>query len=124
VQSLGIVGVALGTMIPALALEYFFVAFVLRELRLGWSVFLTQAVAPVLLPALVVFTPLAVAYARVGPESPILPVVAAGCSLVHAIVVWRSLDGGERRALAGLLPAAIGARMRPARLSAGGSAGD
>jgi O-antigen/teichoic acid export membrane protein len=112
VQRLGNVGVALGTTIPALALEYFFLRFVLGELRLGWREFLGRAVWPVAAPALVAYLPLAVAYSRTDAASPVLPLVAAGCSAVYGLLVWRFLDAQERAELIAQVPPFVRRRAR------------
>ena len=51
VRPLGILGVAVGTMLPALLLEYTFLSFVLRELGLGWGDFWREVVRPTVVPA-------------------------------------------------------------------------
>jgi O-antigen/teichoic acid export membrane protein len=107
VTRLGNVGVALGTMVPALGLEYFFLAFVLRELQIGWREFLREAVAPIALPALVSYVPLGLTYALTDSVSPVLLVVAVGCSLVYAVVLWRFLSGDEKSELLGYLPSFV-----------------
>jgi O-antigen/teichoic acid export membrane protein len=97
VNPLGNVGVALGSTIPALLLEYPFLRLLMRELDLEWTSFLRGVVWPTAAPALVAFSPLAVAYVLKGHESPILPVVAVGCGLLYASLFWTfSLTPGQR----------------------------
>jgi O-antigen/teichoic acid export membrane protein len=105
VQPLGIAGVALGTLIPAFALEYVFVRFVLRELGLTWTEFLNQAVRPVLRP-MTSFLPLALTYTIAERGSPMLLVVAAACAVAFVIAVCRRLEADERTALITYMPAA------------------
>jgi O-antigen/teichoic acid export membrane protein len=111
VTRLGNVGVALGTMLPALGLEYFFLSFVLRELHVDWKEFAREAVAPIALPALISYLPLAVAYPMVEPASPLLFGVAIVCSLVYSVVLWRFLSDDERSELLGYLPAFVRERV-------------
>lgn len=97
VGKLGILGVALGTMVPAVALEYVWLRFMFRELDLGWSVFFRQVVAPTAGPACLTFSPLALAFWTVGADSILLPGIAALCGLAYAGVFWRgSLTAPER----------------------------
>ena len=97
VGQFGILGVALGTMIPAVALEYVWLRFVLRELEIGWGAFFRQVVAPTAGPALLTFMPLAAAFWFFGADSILLPGVAALCCLAYAGVFWRgSLAAAER----------------------------
>ena len=117
VTRLGIVGVALGTMVPAVALEGVYLSFVLRELQVGWKEFLTHAVVPVAVPALLAFSPLALTYPYVDPRSPVLAAVAAGCGLTYAVLIWRRLEADERKDLLAYLPAffhdRVGVRLSP-----------
>jgi O-antigen/teichoic acid export membrane protein len=115
VQRLGIVGVALGTMVPAAALEYFFLGFVLAELQVTWKEFFARTVTPVALPALVAFSPLALMYVGVDSRSFLLPLVAVACSLVYALLVWRGLDKEERDSVLEFLPGSLRTRARMTR---------
>jgi O-antigen/teichoic acid export membrane protein len=100
VGKLGILGVALGTMIPALALEYFWLRFTLDELGIRWRDFFGQVVAPTAGPAILAFVPLAIVYWRFDPRSAVLPLTAALCSLIYAACFWsRSLSKAERAEL-------------------------
>lgn len=112
VRRFGIVGVALGTLVPAIALEGVFLSFVLKELQVGWRAFLMRAVVPVAVPALFAFSPLVVTYAQVDSRSPILVAVAAGCGLIYAVLVWRWLDIEERHDLLEYVPAFFRSRVR------------
>lgn len=114
VTRLGIVGVALGTTLPAIALEGVYLGFVLAELRVGWKDFLSRAVVPVAVPALMAFSPLAVAYTQLDKRSPVLALVAAGCGVVYTILIWRSLDADEREDILGYVPAVLRHRARTA----------
>lgn len=100
VQRLGIVGVALGTAIPAVALEYFFLRHVLGQLNVGWLEFWRESLAPSVLPALVAFTPLGWAYWHFGSRALILIPITIGCALTHAAWFWFvSLGAAERQQL-------------------------
>jgi O-antigen/teichoic acid export membrane protein len=118
VQSLGNIGVALGTILPAIALEYVYLRFLLGELRVPWREFGRRTVAPIAAPALLAFTPLMVLYSRVDPASPVLPVVAAACGLVYLGLFWTFLNAEERRELVAHLPRALRERVRPRAVAA------
>lgn len=97
VRSLGIEGVALGTAIPAVLLEAPFLWYLLRTLQVHWRHFASVVVAPVVLPGLVAFAPLAATYWLVDPDSIVLPVVAGACTLCHALLFWAvALSRAER----------------------------
>jgi O-antigen/teichoic acid export membrane protein len=110
VRPLGPLGVVLGTAIPALALEYAFVRYVLRQVDVPLREFLQRAVRPTLWPVPIAFAPLAVAYAARGPEwAPLVP-LAGVCAGVYALLFWMwSLAPAERADLTRLL------RRRPWR---------
>jgi O-antigen/teichoic acid export membrane protein len=111
VQPLGIVGVALGTAIPAILLEYPFLRFVLSRIGVGWRDFSAAVVLPTVLPVLVAFAPLALAYFVTGPVSVALPITAVACGMVFAGLFWRfALEPTERDDLVGL----VQQRFRPA----------
>jgi len=110
VQRLGNVGVALGTAIPAVALQYFYLRFVLSELQVSWREFFTVAVAPAATPALICFVPLMFAYFQLDRSSPILLLVAGVCSVVYAAALWRFLEPDERAALRAYLTQYVPAR--------------
>jgi O-antigen/teichoic acid export membrane protein len=105
VGSLGNVGVALGTAIPAFLLEYVFLRLLLHELDIRWNDFFRQAVWPTALPAALTFTPLALVFLYAGPVTLALPGVAAVCGLLYASLFWtRSLGRAERSHLMSLVP--------------------
>lgn len=100
----GSVGVALGTTVPALALEYAFLSYLLDRTGVGWREFAKSAVLPVCLPAAAAFLPLAILAFRLGPVSPVLIATLCVCTLVYAVVFWYgSLSAVERREFAALL---------------------
>jgi O-antigen/teichoic acid export membrane protein len=100
VHSLGIVGVAVATTLPAIVLEYVFLQYLLSELQLKWSVFFAQVVAPTAGPALLAFAPLGIAYSLLPADSAMLPGIAALCGGIYALLFWTlSLDAPERREL-------------------------
>jgi O-antigen/teichoic acid export membrane protein len=97
VKRFGPLGVALGTAVPALVLQYAFVRYVLRQVDVPLGEFIGRAVLPALWPMPVAFAPLALAYASRGPEwIPLVPL--AGLSgLLYVGLFWaRSLDRSER----------------------------
>ncbi|HNV03023.1 MAG TPA: oligosaccharide flippase family protein [Vicinamibacterales bacterium] len=105
VTELGILGVALGTMIPAVALEFVWLHLVKRELSVGWGAFAREVVVPAAAPAAVAFAPLALAYWRIDHRSALLLVAAAACSLLYAVLFWtRSLSKAERAELLAHVP--------------------
>ncbi len=107
VRPFGLLGVALGTMLPVVLLEYVFLAFVLRELGLRWQDVWQQIVRPTLTPAILAFGPCVAGYAMLGPQSPwLVPLVAAG-SLAYGVLFWRALQTEERRDLLTHLPAPV-----------------
>jgi len=104
VRPLGPLGVALGTMIAALALEYFYLRYVLREIDVTWRAFFTGAVRPTVWPLPIAFAPLLAAYLIAGPEWPPLVPLAAACGCVYGLCFWfGSLDRVERHELLGLV---------------------
>jgi O-antigen/teichoic acid export membrane protein len=93
----GSVGVALGTAIPAVVLQYSFLSYLLRETSVGWREFATSTVLPVSAPAAVAFLPLPVLASRVDPTSPVLIAAVCACSLAYAALFWRlALSAPER----------------------------
>jgi O-antigen/teichoic acid export membrane protein len=107
VRLLGPLGVALGTTVAALLLEYPYLRFVLRELNVSWGAFFTGAVRPTVWP-LITFTPLAAAYLLAGPEWPPLVPLAAVCGVAYGLVFWfAALEASERQELFGLVRARL-----------------
>jgi O-antigen/teichoic acid export membrane protein len=99
IQHFGIVGVAIGTALPAVALEYFFLRHVLAVVGVSWQQFWHEAVLPALAPTLT-FIPLMAAYWQLGPDALVLLPIAGCCSAMYAAAFWhRSLGVGERRQL-------------------------
>lgn len=116
VRRVGIVGVALGTLLPALLLEYPFLTLVLTELQIEWRDFLRRVILPAAAAAIGGYLPLAIAYSLVAPDSPLLAIIAALCTLVYLALAWRTLDAPERRALVDFTYRAL--RLAPKRSSA------
>ncbi len=105
VGRLGILGVALATLIPAVMLEPIWLRFMLRELGLPWGRFLRQVVLPTAVPAAAAFLPLGMSAWYLDPHSVLLPLVAAGCCLAYAAAFWfGSLARAERTELLAHLP--------------------
>lgn len=115
VGKLGIVGVAVATLLPVLLLEYFFLSFLLSELGVGWATFLRQVVLPGAGPALAAFSPLGLAYWAWDPSSVGVLAVAALCSLLYAVLFWTlSLAPAERAELLAHVP--LASRVAPPRV--------
>lgn len=113
----GSVGVAWGTTIPALLLQYVFLSYALRAIGVGWRDFTISTVVPVSVTAALAFLPLAVFASRVDPTSPLLAGAVAACSVAYATAFWyRALSPSERHDLLALLAA------RQQRASPGGTA--
>lgn len=105
VGRLGILGVALGTLVPAVVLEPIWLRFMLRELGLPWGRFLRQVVLPTAAPAAAAFVPLGIGAWYLDPHSVLLPLVAAGCCLAYAAAFWfGSLAPAERSELLAHVP--------------------
>ncbi len=103
VQSLGTLGVALGTALPALALEYVFVRYVCRITGVTVGQFLGRAVGPAVWP-LVTFTPAVAAYLWAGPESIALLPIAFASFVAYEALFWSAgLDMAERKEMVGLV---------------------
>jgi O-antigen/teichoic acid export membrane protein len=105
VKPLGILGVALGTMLPALCLQPLFIRFVYPEIGVTLGDVLREVVRPTSGLALVAFSPLLL-IALVTPAAASGRVVAAAaCSLVYGLAFWRwCMASEERAAVARLLP--------------------
>jgi O-antigen/teichoic acid export membrane protein len=96
VHRYGNLGVALGTMVPALLLEFWFLRFVLEELNVAWQRFWRDAAWPVAAAALVSYCPLAVMFLVLDPSSLVLALAASACSALYVALLWRTLDDDER----------------------------
>ncbi len=100
VRRMGILGVALGTLVPAIVLQYPLLRFMLRELDVSWHTFWSSVVKPTAIPAFLAFAPLAAAYWTIDRQSPFMLVVAIVCSLIYVGCFWRwSLTRTERAVL-------------------------
>jgi O-antigen/teichoic acid export membrane protein len=100
----GAVGVALGTAIPAVVLQYSFLSYLLRETGVGRREFATSTVLPVSAPAAVAFLPLPVLAFRVGPTSLVLIAAVCVCSVAYAGLFWHlALSASERHDFVALL---------------------
>ena len=105
VHRLGILGVALGTAIPSLLLEYPFLRMVTSLVGMSVADFLRQVVRPTLLPAILSFAPAFVVAAMVPRDSAALPVVTLACGAVFGAWFWRSgMSHEERSSLLRLSP--------------------
>jgi O-antigen/teichoic acid export membrane protein len=109
VRPMGILGVALGTVIPALLLQPVFMRFAFAEVGVSISAFLQRVVRPTSGLALPVFLPLLAATLLTAPGSPVRLAVAAVCSAVFGVLFWlRGMSAGERMAVGPLLPLGLG----------------
>jgi O-antigen/teichoic acid export membrane protein len=107
VRPLGPLGVALGTAVPALALEYTFIRYVLREIGVPLDRFLREAVVPVVWP-LVSFVPLAALYIVARHDSVRLIPVAVACGATYVALFWfQSLNSNERLQLTDVVRARL-----------------
>ncbi len=107
VQHFGILGVAIGTMLPAVALEYTFLSFALAQVGLRWTDVWRHVVRPTALPACIAFAPAAAIYGILGPQSWWLLPAAALSSVAFAALFWGSMRDGERAELLASLPSPI-----------------
>ena len=96
VQRYGNVGVAIGTIAPAILLEYFFLDFALAELESWLKEFLRRAAGPVALAVVSVSTasPSSTVHQRDIARAPL---TAAACTVLYVAVLWRYLDEEERQ---------------------------
>lgn len=106
VHRFGNIGVALGTLVPAVVLQPIYIRFMLKQLELPARVFLTRAVRPVSLPA-VLFAPLVAAYAVLGPAAPVLPPIALACAAAYGALVWRGMEAQERAQILAYAPTSV-----------------
>jgi len=97
VHSLGTLGVALGTTIPALLLQPVYLRHVFRATGVSPKAFWAASVAPLLLPLGVAFSPLVAAHAIQGASwIGLLPLsLVCGCAYVACFWAW-GLDASER----------------------------
>jgi peptidoglycan biosynthesis protein MviN/MurJ (putative lipid II flippase) len=103
VKPLGPLGVALGPTIAALALEYSYLRYVLREIDVTWREFARGVFVPTVWP-LIAFAPLVAAYVLAGADWPPLVPLAGLCGAAYGLLFWfRSLARAERLDLAGLV---------------------
>jgi O-antigen/teichoic acid export membrane protein len=98
VRSLGIVGVAIGTALPALLLQPVYLAFMLRELGVSWRTFFRDTVLPVVAPALAAFAPLAALSMHTAPDAAVRLVMAPACCALYLAIFWFGALGLSERA--------------------------
>jgi O-antigen/teichoic acid export membrane protein len=99
VQRLGIIGVALGTMVPAWLLQYTFMSYTLSQLRLSWRDLFVKVVWPTVAPAFVAFLPTLAVYILLGRHSWWLVPAAGASGLLYVALFWKMLDPSERTEL-------------------------
>lgn len=107
VRPLGMLGVALGTMLPVVLLQYSFTRFVLDEFQLTWGKVWHEVVRPTATPALVTFAPSVAAYALLGPRSLWLVPIAGLSAAAFALAFWQAMHESERAELVSHLPAPL-----------------
>jgi O-antigen/teichoic acid export membrane protein len=96
VRPLGLAGVALGTILPAVALQPLFLRLLMKELGIGWQAWRERVLRPLLTPALC-FIPAAVVTAMLDARSPVQFIVALGCAIAAAATfLGVSLSSAER----------------------------
>ena len=101
VTRLGVVGVALGTMLPAWLLQYSFMSYTLGAIDMSWRTMFREIVWPTFTPALAAFLPALAVYGTFGPHSWwLLPAIAVG-GIAYVALFWQMLDGAERVELRG-----------------------
>jgi O-antigen/teichoic acid export membrane protein len=109
VSRLGVLGVALGTLVPALVLQPFFMRFALREIGVSFAEFVREVVVPTSGLAIPTFLPLVAATLVTGPGAWVRMPIAVVCCAMFAVAFWlRGLDAEERSAVPGLLPFGLG----------------
>ncbi|MFN7981982.1 MAG: oligosaccharide flippase family protein [Vicinamibacterales bacterium] len=101
VSRLGVVGVALGTMLPAWLLQYSFTSYTLTAIDMSWRTLFREIVRPTFLPAVAAFAPALAVYASLGPHSWwLVPALVVG-GLAYVALFWQMLDSAERSELRG-----------------------
>jgi O-antigen/teichoic acid export membrane protein len=114
----GIVGVALGTAIPAVALEPLFLRFLFNALDIDWRAFVRVAVISTAIPAAAAFAPVIFLYLWLGPHSLSLLFATVLATCVYGVLVWNGLDPEERDDLRAYLPRRARAAAGEPRLAA------
>jgi O-antigen/teichoic acid export membrane protein len=113
VKPLGILGVALGTLVPALLLQPVFMQMAYRELGVSLRDVVTRIVVPTSGLAVPAFAPLVATCLVAPPASPWRIVVSTGCSLVFVALFWaQGLTSEERGGVGALLPARLRRRLQ------------
>lgn len=109
VRPLGILGVAIGTLIPALLMQPVFLRMLLDSIGVSWAEWSRLAWRTVA-PALVAFLPALLLRMAAGPESFAVLAVCSASALAYLVWFWtRGLDDGERRWLLARIPRSAGA---------------
>jgi O-antigen/teichoic acid export membrane protein len=107
VNVMGITGVAIGTMLPAVLLQYTFTTYALSSLSLQWVDLWRDVVRPTAVPALTAFAPAFAVYAVAGPASWWLLPAASLSGVLYLTLFWRAMRGSERDELLASLPAPL-----------------
>jgi O-antigen/teichoic acid export membrane protein len=109
VRSMGIVGVALGTLIPTALEAAILTPYTVRQLKAGWGPLLRDAWAPAFLPVLPAVAVLYALQEAMRPDSFLaLGIIAAAGLLVYGMVyfIFRA-TAGEREIFQGLVSKAM-----------------
>ncbi|MGE0448466.1 MAG: lipopolysaccharide biosynthesis protein [Vicinamibacterales bacterium] len=103
VRPLGLAGVALGTVVPAIALQPVFLHVLMRELAIDWRAWRLHVLRPLLGPALC-FAPAFATAATIDASSPVQLLVACGCAAAALGTFFGlSLSSAERVDLLAML---------------------
>ena len=104
----GILGVALGTLVPALLLQPAFMWMAYREMGVTLREVAARIVVPTSGLAIPAFAPLVATCLVTSPASCWRVVVSAACSLAFVALFWaRGLTAEERSGVGTLLPAPL-----------------
>ena len=93
----GLIGIALGTAIPAIIFEYPFLRLVTSIVGMSVKEYVAVVIRPTLVPALVIFVPAMIVAASVPRTSVAIVAATLGCGGVYAVWFWlRRLSHSER----------------------------
>jgi O-antigen/teichoic acid export membrane protein len=114
VRPLGILGVALGTLIPSLLMQYGFLRLLSSTIGVTWIEW-RRVVAATVIPCVVAFTPTLIVRFTAGPFSPVVFVGSILSSAAFLVWFWhRGLDDDERAWLRARVPVLSNVAPAPA----------
>jgi len=114
VTRLGVIGVALGTMLPAWLLQYSFTSYTLKAIDMSWKTMFREIVWPTFTPAIAAFLPALAVYGSLGPHSWwLVPAIALG-GVAYVALFWQMLDVAERTELRGHVTSYLARRVEAA----------